>query len=539
MPVDMATPTNELLIGGPADGKPDSAFDPKALKKGTKEEAEHTDNPAVAKEIAKDHLVENPGEYSKEAVQRRCNLLARRHDRPEAELMIDKLLEGLGMERDDAGAIKDKAFTPRTYECPECHAHNARHRRAHEDTSMECVELKCPDCGFFCEDIDDLPKSASAKPPITGPEAIAHALAKLDLAKVEEEHKQVIRSKKVSKRPRAVQVLNVLEGLKRNNLSPSDLMIHTVPVIPPVFRPFSVVGNTFVPGDANELYRDLMHLRDGYKEARELLGDAGTQDTRLSLYDAVKALYGYGEPTSPKTKQRGVAGFLKQVSGVSPKFSFFQRKMLSKPMDSVSRGTITVDPDLSLDEVGVPEDMAWTMYKPYVQRRLTTRMGMSSTDALTNVTDRTDHARKALLSEMSERPVIYTRAPSWHKFNVLAGHPKLIEGNTIALCPLVTTGQNADFDGDAMNLHVPSHPDSVKEAYEKLMPSKMLFSIRDQDKVMPLPKHEQILGLFTAVNRPAKNKFTFASEEQAVSAIRRGQVSLSDDVEVGHPSLPA
>ena len=742
--------------------------------------------------------------------------------------------------------------------------------------------------------------------PLTGPEAIAHALGKLDLQKVDAEARAVITGRKVSKRPRAVQVLNVLEGLKRNNLKPTDLMIRSVPVIPPAFRPFSVVGNTFVPGDANELYRDLIHLRDGYTDARGVLGDEGTQDTRLALYDAVKALYGYGEPTSPKTKQRGVAGFLKQVSGTSPKWcyddeteiltrkygwvffrdlpedtevatinpktlafewqtpdayfhdeyngqmvhvrvgkhknlrmdllvtpehqqwyktrrgrkngnmnpmtgwekedatkliyggnrryfmaaapaweqgemtkpafcsawsdddfaaflgwwiaegdlhtdgcavniwqsminpdycaeieqlferirsygcsvsrytktakdtglkcygyavidarplvdwirencgsgsqnkriarpildwpkpqleillhaflkgdgdkrktiakghipggschkninlrfhshngfsttspqlfqdmheltfkvglalrrqtehpechpatrleifngglthqwfaqmessgsaafeeyqgaihccstangllivrrhgavvvsgnSFFQRKMISKPMDSVSRGTITVDPDLSLDEVGVPEDMAWTMYKPYIQRRLTVSMGMSPTDSLTHVTDRTEHARKALLKEMEERPVIYTRAPSWHKFNVLAGRPKLIEGSTIAINPLVTTGQNADFDGDAMNLHVPSHPDAVKEAYEKLMPSKMLWSIRDQDKVVPQPKQEQVLGLFSAVVRPAKSAYTFNSEAQAVDAIRRGQIRLSDEVNI-------
>lgn len=57
----------EKLRGGPGDNKPDSDFQAMALAAGTKEEAEHTDDPAVAKEIAKDHLVENPGEYSKKA----------------------------------------------------------------------------------------------------------------------------------------------------------------------------------------------------------------------------------------------------------------------------------------------------------------------------------------------------------------------------------------------------------------------------------------------------------------------------------------
>jgi DNA-directed RNA polymerase subunit beta' len=367
--------------------------------------------------------------------------------------------------------------------------------------------------------------------PLTGPAAIEYALKNLNTADLETEHREIIRSKKVSKRPRAVQVLNVLEGLRRNQLTPSDLLIHHVPVIPPAFRPFSVVGDTFVPGDANELYRDLIQLRDAHGEAQKVLGDAGTSDTKLALYDSVKALYGYGDPVLPKTKQRGVAGFLKQVSGTSPKWSFTQRKLLSKPQDSVSRGTIAVDPDLSLDEIGIPRDMAWTMYAPYVQRRLV-HLGMSPGDALKHVTERSEHATKALDKEVISRPVIYSRAPSWHKFNVLAGHPKLIDGNTIAINPLVTTGLNADFDGDAMNIHVPSHPDAVAEAHEKLMPSKMLFSIRDQDKVVPVPKHEQILGLYTAAARPAKAKHVFETHAQALDAIKKHRVSLSDEVEI-------
>ena len=41
----------------------DLDFDPKALSKGTKVEMEHTDNPQIAKEIAKDHLREHPKYY--------------------------------------------------------------------------------------------------------------------------------------------------------------------------------------------------------------------------------------------------------------------------------------------------------------------------------------------------------------------------------------------------------------------------------------------------------------------------------------------
>lgn len=44
---------------------PDMAFDPQQLEMGIKVETEHTDNPAVAKIIAKDHLVEFPDYYTR------------------------------------------------------------------------------------------------------------------------------------------------------------------------------------------------------------------------------------------------------------------------------------------------------------------------------------------------------------------------------------------------------------------------------------------------------------------------------------------
>ena len=367
--------------------------------------------------------------------------------------------------------------------------------------------------------------------PITGPEAIAAALERLDIDQLEEDQRRVVKNRLVSKRPAAVKILNVIEGLRRNKLQPKDLLIQHVPVIPAACRPFSVLGNSFVPGDANELYRDLIKMRDVHGELESTLGPEGAGDHRLALYDSVKALYGYGEPVQPKTKQRGVSGFLKQITGTGPKWSYFQRKLISKPQDSVARGTIAVDPELSLDEIGVPEEMAWKMYAPYIQRRLTMTAGMSSADALKHVRDRSPYAERALHAEMPGRPVIYSRAPSWHKFNVLAGRPKLVKGDTISINPLVTTGLNADFDGDAMNLHVPSADDAVQEAYDKLLPSQMLFSIRDQDKVVPLPKHEQILGLFTAGTRAPKAIHRFNSHDEALEAIKKGRVPLSDEIE--------
>jgi hypothetical protein len=53
----------DFIRGGLADTKSPKDFDFKALKAGIKVEMEHTRNPKIAREIAQDHLVENPAYY--------------------------------------------------------------------------------------------------------------------------------------------------------------------------------------------------------------------------------------------------------------------------------------------------------------------------------------------------------------------------------------------------------------------------------------------------------------------------------------------
>jgi DNA-directed RNA polymerase beta' subunit len=385
----------------------------------------------------------------------------------------------------------------------------------------------------FADRTPGLYKKAAAVTPTTGPAAIWHALEQLDLGEVERQARRDIDSGAKSKRASAVKRLNILRGIERNELKPTDMMIRSVPVIPAEFRPFAAQGGTFIPGDANVLYKDLLNLRDAHRAEIELFGSAGPSASRNDVYNAVKAVYGFDDPVNIKARQKGVSGFLKTLTGKSgPKTSYFQKNLLGKPQDSVGRATIIVDPDLSLDEVGIPWKMAWKMYGSHVQRRLV-QSGMAPGKALQEVVDQTETARRALLREAEDRVVKYSRSPSWHKYNYVAGRPKFIDGDAIAINPMVTIGHNADFDGDQMNVHVPASDAAKKEAKDLLMPSKMLMQTRDPDQVMPAIKHEQVLGLYTARQRPAKQTHVFTSEDDALRAIKSGQISLSDEVEIG------
>lgn len=55
----------DQLPGGRADSVPDTAIPAPAMAEGTQHEREHTSDPALAKEIAKDHLAEDPAYYDK------------------------------------------------------------------------------------------------------------------------------------------------------------------------------------------------------------------------------------------------------------------------------------------------------------------------------------------------------------------------------------------------------------------------------------------------------------------------------------------
>ena len=104
--------------------------------------------------------------------------------------------------------------------------------------------------------------------------------------------------------------------------------------------------------------------------------------------------------------------------------------MIAKTMDNVGRSTVVVNPELGIDEIELPTDIAFTMYAPYIQRRLK-RMGMKDADAVRAVKDRTDYALHALKAELKVRPVIYSRAPAWHKFSINAGNVVLTDGDAI------------------------------------------------------------------------------------------------------------
>ena len=286
----------------------------------------------------------------------------------------------------------------------------------------------------------------------TGPEALYKALKDIDVDRDFEQAKQDFKSGPKSKKQNALNRIMALDGLKRNKMNPEEFMISKVPVLPPKFRPYSVMGDTFLPGDANELYQDVFNMANTQKEIRNELGDEEAIANSDNVYKSLKALYGYGEPNNTKLKQRGVSGFLQKLIGGTSKFSQWNRSVVSKSVDFSARSVIDPNPEISMDEIVLPYSMGIEIYAPYIQRELSKR-GYSLKDSLKHIKDQDKVAREALEAVAKDRWVTASRAPAWHKFSYLGFKPKFHDSNNILLNPISNSGLGADYDGDCQVGH--------------------------------------------------------------------------------------
>ncbi len=343
-----------------------------------------------------------------------------------------------------------------------------------------------------------------------------------------------IKTTRGAERDRRIKELKYLEGLQKSGLKPGDAYtMSTVPVVPPVFRPI-------IPGrrgdlqisDANYLYRDLM-IADDLLRKSKVLPEKEQGDARKHVYDATKALFGLGDAVSPQSKGRNVKGFIANLAGVgsSPKYGFFQSKLLKQRQDVSGRGTIVPDANMGMDEVGIPEEMGWDMYKPFITRRMVQR-GYKAMDARKRIEERDPVAREFLVQETRERPVLLNRAPSLRRYNVLAAYPKLVPGKSLRIHELLAPIQAGDFDGDTMQVHVPVGNAAVEES-KNLTLSNMLLGDQYRMQTTVTPQHEAVDALYRAsAAKPTGAKKVFKTKADAMGAYHRGEITLGTPVEI-------
>lgn len=373
-----------------------------------------------------------------------------------------------------------------------------------------------------------------------GAEAIRRALFDIDLGKISTTLRKKIKGAKGERGIRYSRRLRIVENLRAADISPSWMILSILPVIPPDLRPMvQLEGGRFATSDLNDLYRAVINRNNRLKRLLELgAPEIIIRNEKRMLQEAVDALI-----DSSKTRRRRMTRGGKQLRSfadmLSGKQGRFRQNLLGKRVDYSGRSVIVVGPDLKLSEVGIPREMALELFKPFVLREiLLDGLAPNLRSAKTCLEERTDDVWDILERIVENHPVLLNRAPSLHRLSILGFYPKLIDGSAIQLHPAVCAGFNADFDGDAMAVHVPLSSKALEEVKTLMLSTKNLLRPAT-GKPIAYPTKEQVMGLYHLTSIPEEEERrgedelkVFSSEDEALLSYELGHTSLRERIRV-------
>lgn len=348
--------------------------------------------------------------------------------------------------------------------------------------------------------------TASDKTTLTGGKAFEHLLKNIDvdsmLTKTRAELKKVKEPNHMDALNKKVRILQALDDL---HMKPVDAYLRqNIPVIPPMFRPIQESSKRgLVVASTNHLYQHTAILSNSHDyEVMKYLPEADKGALREATYKSTRALAGL-EPVLTRGKDQPMEGFISLISSDKPKTGFFLQKLITKKQDLVGRGVIIAGPELHMDEVGIPEKMAWKIFNPFVMRTFGTQ-GYKPDFARKEIEEKTPLAKQMLVATLKDRTVLMNRAPSLHKFSIMAHKPVLTDSLAIKVPPLVLKGYGGDFDGDAVSIHVPSSEEAIRESH-LMLPSRNLHK-PGTGELMTVPSQESQIGIYFLSQTPEGRK---------------------------------
>lgn len=282
---------------------------------------------------------------------------------------------------------------------------------------------------------------------LSGGRAIQQLLSTIDAGKRLAAAEKEVVGKSGSELNALHREIRFLRVLRDQRLRPEEYVISRVPVLPPKFRPiYTLPDGSLNTSDVNFHYQALLQLGQQMKSMKGREFEEQRKKLTPTLYKAVGGVMGLDEGIVERAKRpKGLAQIIAGVG--SPKGGYFQEHLLHRRQDISATNVIIANPHLGIDEIGVPEAMAWKTFRPFVIRELRV-MGLTPLAAAKAVDDHTPQARQALDRVVAERHVIVNRAPTLHKFSVMAFKPRLVPGYALEIPPLIVGGLNADFDGN-------------------------------------------------------------------------------------------
>ncbi|KMU72114.1 LOW QUALITY PROTEIN: DNA-directed RNA polymerase 2 subunit RPB1 [Coccidioides immitis RMSCC 3703] len=282
-------------------------------------------------------------------------------------------------------------------------------------------------------------------------------------------------------------------GLSNDYARPEWMVITVLPVPPPPVRPSVLVGGSS-GGQRGE--DDLTYKLAEIIRANQNVTRCEQEGSPEHVVREFESLLQYhvatymdndiaGQPQAMQKSNRPVKAIRGRLKG---KEGRLRQNLMGKRVDFSARTVITGDPNLSLDEVGVPVSIAQTLTYPEV----VTPYNINKLGQLVdNGPDVHPGARYVIRSSgeridlrhhkggggrnflqwgwrverhlMDGDVILFNRQPSLHKESMMAPRVRVMPYSTFRLNLSVTTPYNADFDGDEMNLHVPQSEEARAE----------------------------------------------------------------------------
>ena len=369
-----------------------------------------------------------------------------------------------------------------------------------------------------------------------GAEVIKELLSEITLTKLAEDIRTELDSAgcSVQKRAKLIKRLRLVESLIDSNTESTWFIMDVLPVTPPDLRPMvQLDGGRFATSDLNDLYRRVINRNNRLARLLEMgAPEIIVRNEKRMLQEAVDALIDNGR------RGRTVVGPnsrpLKSLSNIiEGKQGRFRQNLLGKRGDYSGRSVIVVGPQLSLNQCGLPKEMAIELFKPFVVNKLIERGLVQNIKSAKKKIERSEPVVWDILEEVVEgHPVMLNRAPTLHRLGIQAFEPKLVEGRAIQLHPLVCTAFNADFDGDQMAVHVPLSIEAQTEARMLMLATNNILAPANGKPIIT-PTQDMVLGIYylTILKDPdAPVKGYFHDFMDAISALELGKIKLHDKI---------
>jgi len=386
-----------------------------------------------------------------------------------------------------------------------------------------------------------------------GAEAVGTLLGKLDLVMLAGDlHEGIAQTNSKQKRKDLGKRLKLVEALRVSGNHPEWMVMDVIPVIPPDLRPLVLLeSGNFATSDLNDLYRRIINRNNRLKKLMDLNApEVIIRNEKRMLQQACDALFDNSRCRRPVqgTASRPLKSLTDMIKG---KQGRFRENLLGKRVDYSGRSVIVVGPDLHLNQCGLPKKIALELYQPFIIRKLKDRGLADTIKSAKRMLERREREIWDVLEEVIyQHPVMLNRAPTLHRMGIQAFEPVLVEGNAIKIHPLVCKGFNADFDGDAMAVHLPLSIEAQAEAHVLMLATNNIFSPANGSPIMS-PSQDIVLGVYYLTSDQG-SEFTreglqlaqytdgekypvFADAQDAITAYEMGLVGAHAKVIVGMP----